>query len=114
MKAVVLYGPHKVAVGDLPVAPLGAGDIKVKVAYCGICGSDIPRVFGGTSYYYPIVLGHEFAGIVKDSKYRLEAIKKVIDCAKENELKCVAFMKSPISGGDGNIEYLVHFIVKKE
>jgi len=48
-------------------------------------------------------------GIVKDSKYRLEAIKKVIDCAKENELKCVAFMKSPISGGDGNIEYIATF-----
>ena len=37
------------------------------VKACGICGSDIPRVFQGTSYYYPIVLGHEFAGIVKDS-----------------------------------------------
>ena len=29
--------------------------------------------------------------------------------AKENELKCVAFMKSPISGGDGNIEYIATF-----
>ena len=38
------------------------------VKACGICGSDIPRVFGGTSYYYPIVLGHEFAGFVKDSE----------------------------------------------
>jgi len=38
-----------------------------EVKACGICGSDIPRVFAGTSYYYPIVLGHEFAGIVKDS-----------------------------------------------
>ena len=37
------------------------------VKACGICGSDIPRVFAGTSYYYPIVLGHEFCGIVKDS-----------------------------------------------
>ena len=39
-----------------------------EVKACGICGSDIPRVFSGTSYYYPIVLGHEFSGIVKDSK----------------------------------------------
>lgn len=38
------------------------------VKACGICGSDIPRVFAGTSYYYPIVLGHEFAGVVKESK----------------------------------------------
>ena len=38
------------------------------VRACGICGSDIPRVFAGTSYYYPIVLGHEFAGVVRESK----------------------------------------------
>ena len=38
------------------------------VKACGICGSDIPRVFAGTSYYYPIVLGHEFCGVVIDSK----------------------------------------------
>ena len=37
------------------------------VKACGICGSDIPRVFNGTSYYYPVVLGHEFAGQVKNS-----------------------------------------------
>ena len=41
-----------------------AFDVKA----CGICGSDIPRVFAGTSYYYPIVLGHEFAGVVRDSQ----------------------------------------------
>ena len=38
-----------------------------EVKACGICGSDIPRVFSGSSYYYPIVLGHEFAGVVKES-----------------------------------------------
>ena len=46
-----------------------------EVKACGICGSDIPRVFAGASYYYPIVLGHEFAGVVKDSK-RPELIGK--------------------------------------
>ena len=43
------------------------GECVFSVKACGICGSDLPRVFNGTSYYYPIVLGHEFAGIVKDS-----------------------------------------------
>ena len=38
-----------------------------EVKACGICGSDIPRVFSGASYFYPIVLGHEFSGIVKES-----------------------------------------------
>ncbi len=48
-------------------------------------------------------------GIVKEMKYRLEAIKKVIDCAKNFEFKCIAFSESPISGGDGNIEYIAAF-----
>ena len=38
-----------------------------EVKACGICGSDLPRVFSGASYFYPIVLGHEFSGVVKDS-----------------------------------------------
>lgn len=43
------------------------GECVFSVKACGICGSDLPRVFGGTSYYYPIVLGHEFAGVVRES-----------------------------------------------
>lgn len=34
----------------------------------GICGSDIPRAFSHEAYYYPIVVGHEFSGVVKDSQ----------------------------------------------
>lgn len=29
---------------------------------CGICGSDIPRVYVTGSYHFPTVLGHEFSG----------------------------------------------------
>ena len=43
------------------------GECVFSVKACGICGSDLPRVFNEASYYYPIILGHEFAGIVKDS-----------------------------------------------
>lgn len=38
---------------------------SVKAA--GICGSDLPRAFDGGAYHYPIVVGHEFAGVVKES-----------------------------------------------
>ena len=37
------------------------------VKACGICGSDIPRAFYNGAYHYPLVVGHEFSGIVKDS-----------------------------------------------
>lgn len=51
-----------------------SAEIKAEKGYCvfsikasGICGSDIPRAFHDGAYFYPIVVGHEFAGVVKDS-----------------------------------------------
>lgn len=48
-------------------------------------------------------------GIVKDKKARFHAVMSVINCAKSNNLSCFSFIKSPIQGGDGNIEYLAAF-----
>lgn len=48
-------------------------------------------------------------GIVKDKKSRLFAVNKVIDCARSCELKCTGFIRSPIEGGDGNIEFVAIF-----
>ena len=48
-------------------------------------------------------------GIVKDKKARLMAVNSVINCAKEHGLVCNKFLKSPIQGGDGNVEYLASF-----
>ena len=44
----------------------GPADILVRVAYSGICGSDIPRAFHGKAYHYPLVMGHEFSGTVAE------------------------------------------------
>lgn len=69
MKAVVLYGPHKVSVGELPTPALGAGDVRIRVAYCGICGSDFHKVAGKKNTHsvkYPVALGHEISGVVAE------------------------------------------------
>lgn len=47
-------------------------------------------------------------GIVKDKKTRYAAVKRVIDCSKDNGLNVVGLIKSPIEGGDGNTEYLMY------
>ena len=39
--------------------------VIVQVHYCGICGSDMPRYFDNGVHFYPIVLGHEFSGVVE-------------------------------------------------
>jgi L-iditol 2-dehydrogenase len=43
---------------------LAPGQVLVRIAYCGICGSDIPRTFVKGTYHFPTVIGHEFAGTV--------------------------------------------------
>ena len=67
MKCTVV-GTNKVEIRDSEKIEKEDGYCVFEVKACGICGSDIPRVFEGAAYYYPIVLGHEFSGIVKDSK----------------------------------------------
>jgi 23S rRNA (cytidine1920-2'-O)/16S rRNA (cytidine1409-2'-O)-methyltransferase len=49
-------------------------------------------------------------GIVKKREDKLAAIERVIRSGVESELRPVGIMPSPIKGGDGNEEFLVHFI----
>ncbi len=52
-------------------------------------------------------------GVVHSSAYRYLAAKRVINSAVENGFDCLALIRSPIDGGDGNKEYLAYF-VKRE
>ncbi len=38
----------------------------LKIAGSGICGSDIQRGFEGKSYFYPLIMGHEFSAVVEE------------------------------------------------
>ena len=49
-------------------------------------------------------------GIVTSSAYRFLAVKRVLNCAHENGLDCLGLTVSPITGGDGNKEYLAYFV----
>ena len=47
--------------------------VKVKSLSVGICSSDIPRAFKEKSYFYPLVLGHEFCvSVLEDKKNNLK------------------------------------------
>ncbi len=48
-------------------------------------------------------------GIVKSEKMRRAAVDKVVDFASNNGFIFLGYIESPITGGDGNTEYLVHF-----
>ena len=64
MKAGVIYNTGDIRYDDFPDPTCGADDIIVRVAACGICGSDSPRILSGWKYPLPGVPGHEFSGTV--------------------------------------------------
>ncbi len=51
-------------------------------------------------------------GIVVNAAYRYLAVKRVMNCAFDNGFDCVGLIPSPITGGDGNREYLAYFVKK--
>jgi L-iditol 2-dehydrogenase len=65
MKAAVLYAKNDIRVEETEIPLLESHEILVKVKATGICGSDLPRVMGDAAHHYPIVLGHEFSGVVE-------------------------------------------------
>jgi len=68
MAAVVNFAaePHSVEMREIPVPEIGDDDVLLAVQAVGICGSDLHQYTGKHSWKvnYPVVLGHEFAGIV--------------------------------------------------
>lgn len=65
MKALILHAPGDLRFQDAAMPSPPAGWCLVKTAFAGICGSDIPRVYGGKAYHYPLICGHEFSGTIE-------------------------------------------------
>lgn len=65
MKALVLEANQSFTIKDIETPVHKEDEALIKVAYCGICGSDLARYFDGKVHNYPIVLGHEFSGTVE-------------------------------------------------
>ena len=70
MKAAVMRGIGNLNVEEYPEPEVGPNQIKVKVAYCGICGTDPENLEGRfglmppEAYQQPRILGHEASGTI--------------------------------------------------
>jgi L-iditol 2-dehydrogenase len=63
MQAGVYRGKGVVRVEEVPVPEVRDGEVLIKVAACGVCGTDIKKIFYGY-VEPPQILGHEVAGTV--------------------------------------------------
>ena len=70
MKAAVFEEIGQLSVRDKPVPILDSGDVLIKIDLCGICASDLAALNGDiTDYSPPVVMGHELAGVVVESRH---------------------------------------------
>ncbi|MHB0857279.1 MAG: galactitol-1-phosphate 5-dehydrogenase [Anaerolineae bacterium] len=65
MQALVLRGIGDLRLERAPLPELREGEALVRVAAAGVCGSDVPRVYEHGTYRFPLIPGHEIAGVVE-------------------------------------------------
>lgn len=79
MKAARYHGRTDVRIEDIEHQPLREGTVRIDVAWCGLCGSDLHEYLEGpfacppperpnavTGESMPVTLGHEFSGIISE------------------------------------------------
>jgi L-iditol 2-dehydrogenase len=64
MQAAVLHAPGDITVEQVEVPSPAPNEALIKVAACGVCGSDIDRMLKKGAYRPDLICGHEFAGYV--------------------------------------------------
>jgi L-iditol 2-dehydrogenase len=75
MKTASVREPSVISINEIENPTLSSGDILVQMHACGICGSDLEKVFG--EYGQPSMrLGHEPAGIIIDVSSDVTEFKK--------------------------------------
>lgn len=67
MKAWVLNGIGEMEYKNLDMPVPGEDEVLVRVKAAGICGSDVQRVYVDGAHKMPLIIGHEFAGVVEQS-----------------------------------------------
>jgi len=65
MRAAVLVSPGRIEVQERPEPVPGPREVAVQVRCAGVCGTDLALFSGDYATDLPIVLGHEFAGVVQ-------------------------------------------------
>ena len=66
MKAGVLTAPQRLEIQELGKPQIGSRDVLVRLKYCGICTLEQRMYTGQMKFRYPVIPGHEAAGVVEE------------------------------------------------
>ncbi|KAB0677240.1 L-idonate 5-dehydrogenase [Aureimonas leprariae] len=94
MKAVVIHAPGDLRIDEVGEEPVGTGEVRVRIAAGGICGSDLHYFrhggFGAVRLKAPMILGHEIAGVVAECGAGVAALRVGQTVAVNPSLPCEA------------------------
>ncbi|GIT09582.1 MAG: hypothetical protein CM1200mP30_32120 [Pseudomonadota bacterium] len=68
MKALVYTGTEEIKFKSMSSPDLLEGESRIKIEAVGICGSDMHAYHGKDEREFPLILGHEAAGVVVSGK----------------------------------------------
>ena len=88
MQAVVYRGPNDLRLESVPVPKIGANELLVRVAVCGVCPTDIKKIQYGT-VTPPRVFGHETAGVVVRTGARVRGFSVADRVALHHHVPCL-------------------------
>ena len=112
MRAAVYRGINDMRLETVPVPGIGPGELLVKIATCGICGTDLKKIHMG-SHSAPRIFGHEMAGVIAEvgegvSGYAVGDRVMVFHhvpcgacyyCRKQTPAQCPLYKKTGVTAG---------------
>lgn len=120
MKAVVLSAVDNLALVDVEKPKPGANECLVKVLACGICGTDRHIYHGEYPSAKPVILGHEFGGVIEEvgpgSKFQVGQVVSVdpnivcgkcLDCKEGRTAFCPDLTALGVNINGGLAEYVL-------
>ena len=66
MKALIYKGPKTLEYADVPKPSIKSDEVLLKIKSVGICGTDLHIYNGGMDLPTPLIMGHEFSGVIED------------------------------------------------
>lgn len=101
MRAIVLHAPGDIRLEERPKPVAGPGQVVVKVASVGVCGSDLPRMLVKGAWKMPLITGHEFSGHIAElgdgvegwEAGELVAVPPLMPCYKCDQCKTGNFSR---------------------
>ncbi len=88
MDCMVIKEPKDIALSMCDIPQPGPEDVLIKVMASGICGTDIHIFNGEYMGSYPVIPGHEFAGVVTDVGKKVKRFKPGDRVAVEPNIAC--------------------------